>query len=170
MGSGEEGALRLRRAEPGDELAVAVVHVRSWQAGYRDLLPAAYLGQLRPSERAARYTFGDPAGPETVLAEYAGDVAGFATITVARDATGVGELSALYVHPDRWGHGVGRALIIDARDRLRRHGATAATLWVLAGNDRAQRFYRADGWRPDGARREGTHGAAVTEVRYRRDL
>jgi hypothetical protein len=47
----------LRRAEPGDAMDVARVHVRSWQAGYRGLLPDAYLDGLRPEERAGRYNF-----------------------------------------------------------------------------------------------------------------
>ena len=37
----------LRPAEPDDAMEVARVHVRSWQAGYRGLLPDAYLDGLR---------------------------------------------------------------------------------------------------------------------------
>lgn len=41
-------------------------------------------------------------------------------------------------------------------------------LWVLAGNERAQHFYRPDGWRSDGQRRDDQlSGAAVTTVHYR---
>ena len=47
----------VRTARPADALAVAEVHVRSWQTGYRRLLPDAYLDSLRPEDRAARYTF-----------------------------------------------------------------------------------------------------------------
>jgi hypothetical protein len=47
----------IRTARPADALALAEVHVRSWQAGYRHLLPDAYLDSLRPADRAARYTF-----------------------------------------------------------------------------------------------------------------
>ena len=37
----------------------------------------------------------------------------------------------------------------------------------MAGNDRAKSFYRAHGWRPDGAqKREIVHGANVDEVRF----
>ena len=45
---------------------------------------------------------------------------------------------------------------------------TEAVLWVLVGNERAQRFYRADGWRPDGAqRRVEVWNVLVDEIRYR---
>jgi hypothetical protein len=52
--------LSVRRAGPGDEAEVAGVHVRSWQAGYRGLLPDRYLDALRPEDRMGRYTFGPP--------------------------------------------------------------------------------------------------------------
>lgn len=39
--------MELRPALPADALAVARVHVRAWQVGYRGLLPAAYLDSLR---------------------------------------------------------------------------------------------------------------------------
>jgi hypothetical protein len=50
--------MRIRLAVPEDALAVARVHVRSWQVGYRGLLPDDYLGKLNAAERAKRYTFG----------------------------------------------------------------------------------------------------------------
>ena len=59
----------------------------------------------------------------------------------------------------------------DARTRLQRAGFRDAQLWVLVGNDRAQRFYRADGWSPDGTRRrDEIYGVDVDEVRFRRSL
>jgi GNAT superfamily N-acetyltransferase len=78
---------------------------------------------------------------------------------------------ALYVDPDHWDRGVGRALLEDARARLAKHGFGQARLWVFAGNDRAERFYQHDGWTPDGRRREDeVWGVAVTEIGYRRSL
>ena len=41
----------LRPAEPVDAIAVAHVHVRSWQVAYRTLMPDDYLDQLRPEDR-----------------------------------------------------------------------------------------------------------------------
>lgn len=164
----------LRPAAPGDEAAVADVHVRSWRVGYRDLLDPGYLDGLRPEERAARYRFGDgPGRPATVLAVDGGRVLGFATTGPSRSAElpDDGELWAIYTDPAVWRCGVGRRLLTAGREALAAAGHRRAHLWVLAGNTGAEHFYRADGWAPDGARRTDTvFGATVEELRYRRAL
>ena len=43
--------------------------------------------------------------------------------------------------------------LIAARSRLAESGFAQALLWLLDGNVRAGRFYRRDGWIPDGTRR-----------------
>lgn len=49
--------------------------------------------------------------------------------------------------------------------------AAVAIPRVLVRNERAKRFYRLDGWRPDGQRRdEEVHGITVDELRYHRPL
>jgi len=167
--------MRIRLADPLDVMAVARVHVRSWQAAYRGLMPDAYLATLRPEDRAARYDFAtsDPAKPRTIVAEEAGVIRGFATTMPARDpdTPSHGELCALYVDPDDWGRGYGLALIKEARRHLSSSGFSVAVLWLLEGNARADRFYRADGWLHDGTRRsEKMWGIMVNELRYRRVL
>jgi len=165
----------LRPAKTQDAMDVARVHVRSWQAAYRRLLPAEYLDALKPEDRAARYTFENPdtAKPWTIVAEDDGLIAGFATTAPARDAdaVGCGELYALYVDPDYWGRGIGAELMKAARARLVELGFERAMLWVMKGNSRAERFYSIDGWEPDGHERsEVMWGVGVNEVRYRRKL
>jgi len=150
-----------RTATPDDVAAVAGVHVRSWQAAYRGLFPDEYLDGLRAEDRMARYTFGEagPDYPTTIVAMDDGTLCGFATTGPARDddVQGAGEVYALYVDPGAWGRGVGRLLMAEARTDIgHRRGCSEAVLWVLVGSRRAQRFYRADGWRPDGGRREET--------------
>jgi ribosomal protein S18 acetylase RimI-like enzyme len=145
----------LRDARPEDAAEVAGVHVRSWQVAYRGLLPDDYLDGLRPEERAARYTFGssDPHGPATVVACLDHVICGFVTTGRSRDAdtSDMGEILALYVDPPSWDLGVGHRLMTDARVRLGQGHFTDAVLWVLVGNERAQRFYHRDGWgRDDG--------------------
>ena len=55
MGEGRAGwgravtGLRLREARRGDEMAVAEIHVRSWQEAYRGLMPAEFLDGYGPA-------------------------------------------------------------------------------------------------------------------------
>jgi GNAT superfamily N-acetyltransferase len=165
----------LRPAKPSDSLAVAEVHVRSWQVGYRGLLPGDYLDTLIPEQRAARYTFADRSfgRPWTTVAVEDGLICGFATTGPATDSEtpASGELLGLYVDPSHWSKGVGRALIAAARRELAGRGFPDTILWVLSGNERAQRFYRQDGWRPDGSQRlDEVWGIPARDLRYRRGL
>lgn len=165
----------LRSAAPEDAIAVAQVHVRSWQAAYDGLLPASYLDRLRPQERAKRYDFAtsDPGKPSTIVAVEGHLIVGFVTVAPARDsdAQGSGELCALYVDPQWWGRRLGCALIERGRSRLRELGFRDAILWLMVGNTRAERFYGRDGWHHEAVRRTAVvWDVAVEEIRYRRQL
>jgi GNAT superfamily N-acetyltransferase len=77
-----------------------------------------------------------------------------------------GELIALRVAEDCWHQGVGRALHSRALGVLRESGFTAATLWVLTGNERARAFYAAMGWTPDGPARDlVVNNVRIPEIR-----
>jgi GNAT superfamily N-acetyltransferase len=165
----------IRPAQPNDALAIARVHVRSWQAAYRGLMPDEYLDQLRAEDRAARYELAnvDPGKPYTIVVVCDAAIVGFASTMPARDndLTGYGELCALYVDPEYLGRGIGVVLVAAARGWLMESGFERAVLWVLAGNTRAERFYRNDGWVADGTRRTDiVWGVTVEELRYRREL
>lgn len=168
--------LLTRPATTADALPVATVHVNAWKVGYRGLVAPDYLDSLRAEDRAGSYTLGaaDPKVPHTIVAILNGRVCGFATTGPAADAdldASTGQLHALHVDPSAWGAGVGRRLIEEARLRLHSFGYTKAVLWVLVGNERAQRFYRIDGWAPDGTERTAEiWGASIDDVRWRRAL
>jgi ribosomal protein S18 acetylase RimI-like enzyme len=62
-------------------------------------------------------------------------------------ATGrVGHVDSFYVLPEMRGRGVGRLLMDAAYDEMRRAGATAVALDVVAENEAARRFYERDGF------------------------
>lgn len=82
----------------------------------------------------------------------------------------VAELYALYVHPDWWSTGTGRALVDRSLARVAAAGYTSITLWVLQDNTRARRFYGRAGFAADGARHVLDDLGGVTETRYRRAL
>jgi GNAT superfamily N-acetyltransferase len=151
------------------------VHIRAWQSAYRGLLPDEHLDNLSVQERAARFRRRSdaPDAPSTIVAIEDGAITGFATVGPSRDADAraCGELYALYVDPASSGRGLGRLLLSRALARLRERGCREAILWVLVGNEPAQRFYRADGWALDGAQRwEDVYGVSSNVIRYRRTL
>ncbi|MFJ8910141.1 GNAT family N-acetyltransferase [Amycolatopsis sp. NPDC102389] len=158
----------VRLATVEDAWPIAEVNVRSWQSAYQGLLPELYLRDLSVEARAARWqrTLADPAhrGDILVLVED-GVLLGFTAVDRSR-----GELRAIYLEPERWGTGLGRLLLDAAVAALRDAGHREATLWVLETNERAQRFYSAGGWTPDGATKTDTmpgEDVPLSEVRYR---
>jgi GNAT superfamily N-acetyltransferase len=61
-----------------------------------------------------------------------------------------GWLDGLYVLPEWWSRGVGRALHDEVLERQRSAAAKRCHLWVLERNDRARRFYERLGWHENG--------------------
>jgi ribosomal protein S18 acetylase RimI-like enzyme len=166
----------VRPETPEDTEAVAALHVRAWQRAYAGILPDDLLAGLDPAVWAQRRrdALGRSGLRHTCLvAERAGVIVGFVSFgpyRVGQDAANldpaVGEISAIYVDPDRWGGGVGAALMRAALDRLEQ---PEVRLWVLADNKQAQGFYLRQGLSPDGVtalyRPRGTE-TDYAEVRF----
>ena len=161
--------LRFRPAREADAQALAEVHVRSWQAAYRELLPADFLAGLSISDRAERWRgrLREEQPPQaTTVAELGGELVGFASIGRSRDDDLADwlELNTIYLLPSAWGTGIGGRLLDAALVRDRRY-----FLWVFVGNQRAQAFYRKTDFAPDGSTKSITLGGrTLTELRYRR--
>jgi GNAT superfamily N-acetyltransferase len=156
----------IRPGRPEDAEAVARVQIQTWQAAYARALPREQLMRLSADDRVDMWRRLPP-----FVAEVDGKVVGFVSVGSARDEDADGELYAIYVHPEHWGTGVGRALIERGEEELRALGHDEAVLWVLDDNPRARRFYETAGWSTDGSKRDiGIFGFDVTEVRYRKQL
>jgi GNAT superfamily N-acetyltransferase len=169
----------VRPAVPADAEEVAAVHVASWQGAYRGVFPDEVLDGPALAENRQRLwqrLLGEP-GPRDVnlvAANPEGRIVGLLHGCPARDEDSgpdTGEVIAIYALPSEWGTGVGRSLMGAAAEALREAGFAAATLWVLASNERARRFYELAGWAPDGTEKDDVvAGTTIREVRYRRDL
>jgi len=165
--------VRVRPAAPEDADRVADVHVRTWQGAYRHVFAEEGLASLSETlgRRAAHWRAtvaeGRP-GDHLLVAEVDDVLVGFSFLGASRDDPAEGELYAIYVLPDAWGRGAGRALMDETLRLLRERGHEEAVLWVLEDNPRTRRFYEASGWRSDGAAKEEEFlGTTVREVRYR---
>jgi GNAT superfamily N-acetyltransferase len=163
--------VQVRLASPDDSLAIERARVHGWRTAYRHIYPVDDLDALPiDGDRWRSRLHVPPPGWTTFVAEDADGVVGFASVGPSRDERGLGELYAIYVEPEAWSTGAGRALMGAAEGRLAEE-YDAALLWVLEDNPRARRFYEQAGWAPDGARKaEERFGVRAPEVRYRKKL
>jgi GNAT superfamily N-acetyltransferase len=163
--------VQIRKATVEDARRVEEIRVRTWRVAYRHVLPPERLDAMPIDETRWLHRIKEPPpGWSTDVAEVDGRVVGFASTGPSRDREGIGELYAIYVEPDAWSTGAGRALIACAEAELA-ETYTDATLWVLEDNARARRFYERAGWEHDGVRKIETFlETEVAEVRYRKRL
>ncbi len=165
-------SVHIRPAQREDAAAIARIHVAAWQAAYAGIIDAAYLAALSTAQRETYWAQAIAQGRPGLLLAQDGDgaVTGWIAFGDCRDTDAPatrGEIWALYVDPTRWSQGAGQALWQQARERLLEQGKTEASLWVLAANQRAIRFYEALDFAPDprSDRTITVAGAPINEVR-----
>jgi GNAT superfamily N-acetyltransferase len=162
----------LRLATPRDALQIADLQIAAWRAAFLPLLPDGF--EIPPREQfliMGERTLAEPGVERTVAAT--DRVVGFLSHGSSRDEGApeeVGEVRALFVHPEAWRHGVGAALVANALERLRDSGFREATLWSFRDNDRANAFYARQGFEPDGATQAREAFAGTVEIRLRHPL
>lgn len=169
--------LIVRHAVLDDAEGIARVHTRSWQIAYRGIMSDDYLDALSWETRfkmwSSRLSTTQPASNNLFVATDADDsVTGFAAIGEVRDEDLASkrffELFAIYVDPEAWAQGIGKALLASALQSVPGE-APGVSLWVLAGNDRARRFYQHNGFEHDGTSKvQSIGGRDLEEVRYLR--
>ena len=123
--------LRLAVPEEHDELEELQRRASLELPEYRD--------QLIANPDAIYLPEGQIANGQVIVAELDGEIAGFAAVVG-------GELDGLFVEPDLWGRGIGRALADAATHEARKRGLA---LKVIA-NPRARPFYESCGFSVEG--------------------
>lgn len=142
----------IRPAGPADAAGVRRVAEAAYRETYvpivghegvADLLSAWY------DPDALRERLATDAGTRTFVAvdaDASGDAAsdrvvGYAGAAVSDDPDADATLGTLYVHPERWGEGIGSRLFERARSHLAGRGAERMRIRVLADNDVGRSFY-----------------------------
>jgi GNAT superfamily N-acetyltransferase len=167
-----EIAVIMRPAALADARKVAELHVATWKEAYRGIVPDEYLQSLSVEKREAawRESLEKRLSELWVASESTSELAGWVSFGGCRDSdkpASVGELWAIFVSPRYWSCGVGRALWLTAQNRLVELGFTEVAVWCLAGNDRAERFYRAAGFTPTNTIIKATFGDVILdEIRH----
>ena len=158
----------IRAARPEDSGVIEEVRLATWRVAYRDVMPADFLAglEVRPEivrNRADALASGRVTGRVAVR----DDVRGFALYGPSRDEDVPG--MEVYVLPEEFSTGMGRALMASAVEDLASSGHREAGLWVLAANARARRFYERFGFSLSG-RSKMLPDPPLEEVHYRMDL
>ncbi len=151
------------------------VAIAAWREGFRGIVPnhvdpERSWGGARIEERLRSDADDDR---EMLVAEIDGRVGGLVLLGRSRDSGAPpdeGEVIALYVHPDHWRSGAGRALVGTALDRLAGDGHTQAIVWTLAESPRNLAFYESLGFRRDGGSQRRESFGSPLEVRFRMSL
>jgi ribosomal protein S18 acetylase RimI-like enzyme len=164
--------MEVQAATSEDCRAVAEVHVESWQRAYGGILPEQYLASLSVAEREAMWRRMVERQPSHLLvARAAGQVVGFVAFGASRDEGAPNdraEIWAIYVKATSWSSGVGRLLWLEALQRIVAEGYKTVSLWVIAGNERAVRFYERAGFvvEPESRKSFELGGTTLEELRY----
>src|SRR5579884_3827887 len=124
-------SLRLARPEEHDELEELQRRASLELPEYRE--------QLLANPDAIHLPPAQIANGQVIVAELDGEIAGFAAVVG-------GELDGLFVEPDLWGRGIGRALVDAATHEARKRGLALAVI----ANPRARRFYEHCGFSLEG--------------------
>jgi len=161
----------IREATVEDAKTISFIGVTSWKSAYNGIVPNEYLDSLSVEKRE-KYLEKSMMIPTNrfAIAELDGKAVGMICFYPTQCETpteGEWELEALYLLPEYWKRGIGRALIQYALHYMRGNHASVCNLWVLADNQRARGFYEKIGFKYTGVEKTITIGGKdLIEVYY----
>ena len=122
-----------------------------------------------PAEHKTRvHGYLDKSDSFLTVADDAETLVGMALGMQALDADGAGpplpglcHISMVFVHPDRWGEGIGKQLMRHLMREGSARGYLGFQLWTHADNHRAQRLYEGLGFRRSGREKDDDLGEPI---------
>lgn len=164
----------IRTAKVSDIIALAKVHLASWQSAYRCILPDEVLDNLSVEQFQDNWVSNFSNTERINLAlEVEGRVSGFISFGNSRDndsTVNTGEIYGIYLLPELCGLGYGHKLWLEASQYLQER-FSMLTLWVLQNNIRARKFYERIGFAEDKQSKYiSLYSVELSEVRYRKNL
>jgi ribosomal protein S18 acetylase RimI-like enzyme len=164
----------IRIATQTDASEIARIHVAGWRAAYDGIMPSDYLAALSEKQRAEEWRRRLEKDSRLVwLACDETRILGWIAIGKCRDVDlhEAGEVYALYVDPNSWRQGAGRALMNGIAAVLSARDYSQIVLWVLEQNGGGRAFYAKLGYAEDGAKKDISIGeASLREIRMRKVL
>lgn len=173
--------ITIRLAKPCDALRMAEIHALSWEAAYKDFIPADYLKKTSATRPALwqRIITNDNSSHYVIMLDQT--IVGIMCVTEPKDDkveifndTGIDEgfyeLHGLYLHPDYYRRGIGTKAMEYALQKAHEAGKSNIILWVFAENSDSIKFYERCGFVSDGAFKTLNLGKELKVIRMRRPL
>lgn len=154
---------RLRRARRTNAEAIARVHVASWQAAYRDIIPNTTIDGFDLPRCIISWQRQLDSGVTVWVVTEDDLLVGFAEVRGS-------EVPVLYIHPGWWRLGLGSRLLRRALADIAKNGHRQAGIWVLADNAEAREFYDRHGGLARDWRTIRFSGSELAEVCYLFDM
>ncbi len=162
---------KIREVSPSDAYDVATVHVLSWQAAYKDIIPDEYLSGLDIEKRSVHFAKDFEKYKDITyyfVAELDGKIIGNLAVSKCRDddKPDAGEIIGIYLLSSYWGMGYGKQMMDFGINKLCELGYSEFCLWVLEENIRTRKFYKKYGFVFDGTKKAINIGKPLNEIRY----
>jgi len=166
----------IRDAAIEDAPAIARVNYLTWLHAYRGIVPDSELDSLNMQSLTEQWRQNLNAAHSRdgcLVAIVRDDLIAYSRFYPSEDSDDdphrVVTIGSMYVDPKSQGKGIGRKLMGEILAAAKTHGYTEATLHVLAGNERARKFYEYLGWEADLNVVIGRSGdQTVPKMRYRK--
>lgn len=165
--------VNIRLAIPDDAPDMAEIVMRSWEAAYKDIIPAECIREKNATHPALFQRVTAEENNNSYVIRHNGKNVGVMKIASPLDddmGDNAYELHYIYLHPDFFRMGIGTQAIEFAAKAARGLGKTIMTVWVFAENISAIHFYAKCGFMADGAKKFKEYGRVMEIIRMRKDL
>ena len=162
-------AMNIEKITRDTAAQTSYIYAMSWKTGYKGIIPQSYLDQISLERWANRLGNEHEDFQADYIVSDHGKFVATSSISKARDTQyrGWGEIISIYVLPEEFRKGYGRALFSYVTNQLKENGFSQIYLWVLEENQRARAFYEAMGFHANGDRiTQNIGGKDLIEVRY----
>ena len=165
----------IRLAIPADALDMAEVYMRSWEAAYKDIVPADYISEKnkRSFAQMEHLLNDEKFSPFQYVMLLDGVIVGIMTVASSRDEDtddSFYELHGIYLHPDYYRKGIGTQAMEFACNIAHSLDKITMILWVFEDNINSVKFYEKCGFAADGKTKILYCGKELTAIRMRKNL
>ena len=137
----------IRKAKPSDSEAITRIHINTWKTTYSDFFPEeVFINQEKSFEQRnnnIKKAIEEDNEYHYIVYEEDNTILGFACYGKGRgnNYTDMGEIYSIYIEKENQGKGIGRKLINECFDLLKKMGYKDIIIRCLKGNP-AEGFYK----------------------------